>query len=186
MNILIYTNKNNISEIIEKIQSLAQLFTIEKSNDCAKLESRYDTFKIRKYNESQRGNRSKIILYDGDFTSEELLNMSCQLCDKSWLVHAGKKESETLIAPFGIIKQLLRDDVTYINTIGAFEDEEIRLVTKDLVKAICFFERNNGKLYCHEDDEEDSELWSKECYEHVEPKDEYNDYLSLIDFISRQ
>lgn len=190
LDILVYTKK----EMLETTYYLANLIPFNKGTRIGKIDSLIIsdnfTIKIKPFCENKRGDKSRVILYDGDFTNEDLFNMSCQLIDNRIKlddkgIFCGTL-NETLIAPLSIFKWLVATDVTYINTVGKFEDEEINLVTKDLVKAIKFFEENNGKIYCYEDDKHDGELWSKECNDLSEYKEEYDSYLNLIEFISNQ
>lgn len=186
LDILVYTNK----EVLETTYYLANLIPFNEGTRISKIDSLIIsdnfTIKVKSFNENKRGNKSRIILYDGAFTNEGLFNMSCQLIDNRIEfddkgVFCGTS-NETLMAPLSIFKWLLTTDITYINTIGKFEDEEIKLVTKDLIKAIKFFENNNGMMYCYQDNKYDGELWSKECND----LEEYCSYLNLIEFISSQ
>lgn len=190
MDILVYTK--NIKETTDKINVLLHFLDgTRMSNQEAFLVCNNCSIRVKNFNESQRGNKSRIILYDDNYTKEDIYKMEYQLIDTKPVFNINGEfmgtKGETLIAPISILKWLIAsENVTYINTVGKFEDEEIKLVTKDLVEAINFFGKNNGVIYCYRDNVEDGELWFKECPKAFEDEDEFYSYDTLIEFISNQ
>lgn len=190
MHILVYTK--NIKGTVEEISQLVYFLDNTRiSKQEALLVCSNCSIKVRSFNESQRGNKSRIILYDNNYTREDIDKMEYQLVDYRPTFNSNGEfigtKDERLIAPISILKWLIvSEDVTYINKVGKFENEEIKLVTKDLVKAINFFRRNNGTMYCYRDDIEDSELWFKDCYDGFKNREDLDSYESLIKFIASQ
>ena len=179
MDILIYTKRENMKELVDEINLLIRFDEGSMiSNYECKIKYCNNTIRIKRLNESCRGVKSRVILYDGEFNDEEKYLMNYQLINPI-------NHDEILLAPYPILKWLVRNDVTYIDTVGAFDDEEIKLVTKNLVKAITFFKNNDGTIYCYEDDKEDAEIWFQYYYyELFEGKEEYECYDNLIKSIS--
>ena len=178
MDILIYTKRENMKELVDEINLLIRFDegTMISNYEC-KIKYCNHTIRIKRLNESCRGVKSRVILYDGKFNDEEKYLMNYQLINPF-------NHDEILLAPYSILKWLIRNDVTYIDMVGYLDNEEIKLVTKNLVKAITFFKNNDGTIYCYEDDKEFGKLWFKECQELWELRDESDSYDSLIRFIS--
>lgn len=178
MDILIYTKREDMKEVIDEINLLIRFDEGSMiSNYECKIKYCNHTIRIKRLNESCRGIKSRVILYDGEFTEEEKYLMNYQLMNPF-------NHDEILLAPYPILKWLVRNDVTYIDTVGYLDNEEVKLVTKNLVKAITFFKNNDGTIYCYKNDEEFGKLWFKTCQELWELRDESDSYDSLIRFIS--
>lgn len=154
--IVIFTDrkiKEVAEEIVDKYTNRPHLYRL--SSDSAKIGIGGYTIYIMRLNENKRGFKSRIILLDGEY-DDELIN----LADRMLIDATGK--SNTLLAPYGMLRYLLNDELVYIITGGEKDYVDIKVVTKDIVKAICYFNDNDGSIYCYKD--ETDELFSFDIY----------------------
>lgn len=182
MHILILTKKDNIKELTDYIKCNVMIDSEKISKDFADITYDNDTIRIRKFSEQGCiGKRCKIILYDGDFTQEEIETILKPM-NIDILVDFDGRTPETLLAPIGMLSYLLRYDLTYIITDGQRDSESIQYVTKDIIKA-CNRLRDdkNHNIYCHQDDTDDGELWWYEICCNIYEKYTIDDYIE-IDF----
>lgn len=153
MDILIFTKKNNIKEIYNYIISKIPPNEGTRVNEReAIVYSNNFTIQIKKFNESARGYRSRVILYDGDFTKEEMITMQVKLIDTRHLPLNTEPLNEILLAPLKIFEVLLRDDVTYILNTGSYDYEAINYATKDFIRAIHMASEHDDFVSCFQND----------------------------------
>lgn len=150
MDILIVTKNDNIEEIynyiLKNIPKTEEITLSKTSSDLAIVSSNNYKIRIREFNKS-RGFRGRIVLYSGDFTKEEMLDLEILLTPNE----------EHLLAPIGSLKYLLHNDIIYIVTGGERDCIDMQLITKDLTKALA--RMNDGhyhqiRAYKEDSDEE--------------------------------
>lgn len=77
--ILIFT-KNDIKELFDKIRDIVDAKELRLSKEQGQIITESGSIiNIRRLNDGARGYRANIILYDGNFTTEEKWYMQCKL-----------------------------------------------------------------------------------------------------------
>lgn len=144
MNILIFTKNNNIKEIYNYIitKVIPEEYSRFNNNEAVILSGDLE-IRIKKYNPSARAFRGRIVLYDGDFTQEEIDVILLPILHDIRLNLDGERLNETLLAPIGVLEWLLSTNMIYI-TYGKSRDG-ITFISKDLVKTLT--KMNDGKYH---------------------------------------
>lgn len=167
MHILILTKKDNIKELTDYIKSKVMIDEEKTTKDSADIfyNNAWDMIKIRKFSEQDCiGKRYKIILYDGNFTNEEIETFLKPM-NIDVLVGLDGRTPETFLAPIGMLPYLLFYDITYIITDGQRDGKSIQYVTKDIIKACNRLkDGKHHNIYCHQDNTEEGGLWWYEVY----------------------
>jgi hypothetical protein len=158
MNILIFTKKDNIQEIYNYIitKVIPEEYSRFNNNEAVVLSGDLE-IRIKKYNPSASGFRGRIVLYDGDFTQEEIDVILLPMLHDIRLSLDGERLNEMLLAPIGNLKYLLHNDIIYMVTGGERDYINVQLITKDLIKALT--KMNDGhyheiRAYKEDSDEE--------------------------------
>lgn len=164
MKILIYVKNKNIKEIARNVSKMAKNIEIAISgNNYAKLFLEDGCrIEIKKMNEGVRGDKSRIILYDGDFTHEEKMMMESNLVNSNYNLQKSNID-ETLLAPIEFLPYVLPQDEHSCYLITD-KTGDIKLITKDIIKALNYVYKIKGCIYCFENEKfDDIGLWALDC-----------------------
>lgn len=170
MNILIYTKKDNVKGIFNDIR-FNMLFDngiLTKNKKAYILGSNGLEIRIYKYEDLDfNKQKARVILYDGEFSEQELGEMKSGLVDRRYEVIVENAPSETLLAPIELLNWLIVEkDFTYVVTSKNNNDKDIKLITKSLIQAINNVFKVKGNISCYKTNVYGSyDLWNYDLCE---------------------
>lgn len=151
----------NIHDTYDKVLNFVQVKRLKRNESFINIRTEDDitinvlnTYDIM----SLRGIRSNIILYDGEYTEDELFQMKSKLIDGTACVE--KREPEVLFAPITWIKYVLSNDHIYCIQSELYGEVSIDFAGNNILKALNVARKTDRcEISCYKNNTDDM-LWS--------------------------